>query len=149
MILIWSISLTSTKMLLSETLLCHDTDLIYITNINQDVTFGDITVSWYLLIWSILQSSDVYMWFSLGIPWWKVTTNKLLSLMVRLKSPLRNFTLTFMTWLTFTVYLCQRWHWYVPFHHSHNSFLPSSFMTYYRICKTNNTTITISGAENS
>jgi hypothetical protein len=32
-------------MLLSETLLCHDTDLVYITNINQDVTLRDITVS--------------------------------------------------------------------------------------------------------
>ena len=78
MILIWSISQTSTKMLLSETLLCHDTDLIYITNINQDVTLGDIIVSWYwfdlyhkhqprcysqrhycvmILIWSISQTS--------------------------------------------------------------------------------------------
>ena len=78
MILIWSISQTSTKMLLSETLLCHDTDLIYITNINQDVTLRDITVSWYwfglyhkhqprcysqrhycvmILIWSISQTS--------------------------------------------------------------------------------------------
>jgi hypothetical protein len=31
-------------MLLSETLLCHDTDLIYITNINQDVSESNILV---------------------------------------------------------------------------------------------------------
>jgi hypothetical protein len=31
-------------MLLSETLLCYDTNLVYITNINQDVTIRDIIV---------------------------------------------------------------------------------------------------------
>jgi hypothetical protein len=89
-------------------------------------------------VYIYLSWSDIpELWFLPWFSWLMVVANK--KLLHQGSHHFESFTVSTMTWLTVTKYLCHKWPQICSDCRNHNPVL-SSFMTYHRVCNKNNTT---------